>query len=59
MLMKTNDPPKKPRLRLRKEDLRELSGTELARAAGAFQDLGDCPCATDVSNSCCGLDGSC
>ncbi len=62
MLMKTNDPSKKLRLRLRKEDLRELSGAELARAAGALQEklkYQDCTCGTDHSNSCCGPDGTC
>lgn len=47
------------RLQLSTERLGELNPADLASVVGATSPPKPCPCATDVSNSCCGPNGSC
>jgi hypothetical protein len=47
------------RLQIHAERLGELSPAELRRVVAAVDRRHKCACTTDVSNSCCGPNGSC
>jgi hypothetical protein len=47
------------KLELRREGLRTLSLSDLARVVGGDPPENQCTCTTDFSNSCCGPNTSC